>query len=1000
MPSPLEIVVTLAGASQASAGLKSVETAMGNVGAVIGAVVPALAPLAAAFAGLRQAVNAGDELADMAARLGTSVKELVVLRRALDLVGASAGALPPAISAFQRSLSGLSEDGSATGEVFGRLGLAVASLRTLPLTEQLAAVSAKMQALPSQADRVAVAMKLFGRGGTEIMPMLVDGQAIAQAAREAGGLAAVMDRNANAFGAINDKVGEIGLHWQEVNAIVAERTLPLFTAAANALNSIDPASAANGMQRGMELSVVVGGYLGIRKLGDLFSAKAKTWGETMLVSSSYGASKVQEKVATSLIGLQGSLAKILPWGLAAAVATEIGLGMYQARADEKNRLSDLRGATGEAVIARINKLKAIGSAEELEAFKAETAARLAQLAIAEKEVQTRVKHNRRTGDFYSPEDTAKLAAINQEKQGAESSLRVASDEARMAKQIAEAQAKAAAARVAQVGASRQLFEWETQLAAAQTARNQPEIDRVQRLIEEQKLKEQLKPLGAEAPALVAGRLAVEDAARSRARQEQTAALALTNQQTEAELAGNRAKQDDLKLEELAIKLRRDAQALGPAGEAEVQKQLALERQRLALESARALLAPKLTAAEAALARVEATRGTITANTLLDEATKRQRLTENTKDYLAALSAVVNLKLQEANLAKDPAELAALDAQITALNNQAGTYGKADLQPNRAERAQAGYDNRANETDHYQSAGAGMKGGAQDFVTSLGTAADNAAEAVTGTLNSALSSTSDLLYNVISGATSMKDAWGQATLAIGQSFLRMITDMVAKMIWRNTIERALTMIGVTTHVAGEGAKTAATTTGGGIRMLVWIKEALASVYKGALEAFSALASIPYVGPFLGAAAMAAAIGGGIALVAKIGHADGGLITGPGGPRDDRVPAMLSAGEYVIPAHRVAQYGPGFFDALRNGSLNLAALSANAQGALADRGSALQAASAPAAAAAASSSGGGEAPNVHVAFGAFNNQQHAKDWLSSQDGERYMVNFLKRRGYKNG
>jgi hypothetical protein len=184
------------------------------------------------------------------------------------------------------------------------------------------------------------------------------------------------------------------------------------------------------------------------------------------------------------------------------------------------------------------------------------------------------------------------------------------------------------------------------------------------------------------------------------------------------------------------------------------------------------------------------------------------------------------------------------------------------------------------------------------------------------------------------------------------------------------------------------------------MLVWIKEALASVYKGAIEAFSAMASIPYVGPFLGAAAMAAAIGGGIALVAKIGHADGGLITGPGGPRDDRVPAMLSAGEYVIPAHRVAQYGPGFFDALRNGSLNLAALSANAQGALADRGSALQAASAPAAAAAASSSGGGEAPNVHVAFGAFNNQQHAKDWLSSQDGERYMVNFLKRRGYKNG
>lgn len=44
------------------------------------------------------------------------------------------------------------------------------------------------------------------------------------------------------------------------------------------------------------------------------------------------------------------------------------------------------------------------------------------------------------------------------------------------------------------------------------------------------------------------------------------------------------------------------------------------------------------------------------------------------------------------------------------------------------------------------------------------------------------------------------------------------------------------------------------------------------------------------------------------------ADGGKVTGPGGPRDDRVPAMLSNGEYVIPAHVVRKLGTDYFDTL--------------------------------------------------------------------------------------
>src|SRR5262249_10593832 len=49
----------------------------------------------------------------------------------------------------------------------------------------------------------------------------------------------------------------------------------------------------------------------------------------------------------------------------------------------------------------------------------------------------------------------------------------------------------------------------------------------------------------------------------------------------------------------------------------------------------------------------------------------------------------------------------------------------------------------------------------------------------------------------------------------------------------------------------------------------------------------------------------------------GHADGGLIQGPGGPKDDRVPAMLSHGEYVVSAGAVKKLGVPYLDAVNRG-----------------------------------------------------------------------------------
>jgi len=126
-----------------------------------------------------------------------------------------------------------------------------------------------------------------------------------------------------------------------------------------------------------------------------------------------------------------------------------------------------------------------------------------------------------------------------------------------------------------------------------------------------------------------------------------------------------------------------------------------------------------------------------------------------------------------------------------------------------------------------------------------------------------------------------------------------------------------------HIAGEIMKTAISVVQAGIRIGVIVAESIASVVKGAVEAFSAMASIPYVGPFLGAAAMAAALAAGFSLVNGVskGFADGGYHAGPGSSRSDSIPIRVSNGEYTLSAPTVSRIGVDRLDAMNFGGAYL-------------------------------------------------------------------------------
>jgi hypothetical protein len=104
--------------------------------------------------------------------------------------------------------------------------------------------------------------------------------------------------------------------------------------------------------------------------------------------------------------------------------------------------------------------------------------------------------------------------------------------------------------------------------------------------------------------------------------------------------------------------------------------------------------------------------------------------------------------------------------------------------------------------------------------------------------------------------------------------------------------------VTAHVAGEVAKTVATGVQTALRMAMILAESVGQVIKAGVGAMSAVASIPYVGPILAIAALAAVVAAGMAAVKGIskGFATGGYTEQ--GNRGE-VAGTVHKGEWVAP-----------------------------------------------------------------------------------------------------
>jgi hypothetical protein len=342
---PVTITLLLANSGAVVNGLKTV---MGSLSALEASGVAA----ALSFEGMNKAIEEGSRLKNLSIRTGETVRELVALERAFSNAGIGAGGLPMAFSRLQLALSGINEDGNKTDEAFQKLGISAAQLMPLSGSERFQLLSDAFAKVGNAADRTALAVKLFGKNGSELIQVLGNAGAIEDARRETDGLGRAMERNHQAFSRVGDQLSLWKVRLLELETAAAEHALPKLEMLGKLYASINPA-VINGTAIGL------GGLLSAG-VASSFASKAIEGLEN--AATNPRASAAMTKIAG---GLSTALSAVVGPGLAVAVASAVGGALISAWQTWQNTISDRSLETGDRSAAISKRLRSATSKEEL-----------------------------------------------------------------------------------------------------------------------------------------------------------------------------------------------------------------------------------------------------------------------------------------------------------------------------------------------------------------------------------------------------------------------------------------------------------------------------------------------------------------------------------------------------------------------------------------------------------------------------------------------------------
>jgi len=119
----------------------------------------------------------GDNIAKMSKRTGVGVESLSALGFAAEQSGSNLETVEKAIRKMQQSILDANMGLKTTTDIFAMLGVSAATFSGLKPEEQFRLMADRISQIEDPSKRAAIAMKIFGKSGTALLPMLEKGAA-------------------------------------------------------------------------------------------------------------------------------------------------------------------------------------------------------------------------------------------------------------------------------------------------------------------------------------------------------------------------------------------------------------------------------------------------------------------------------------------------------------------------------------------------------------------------------------------------------------------------------------------------------------------------------------------------------------------------------------------------------------------------------------------------------------------------------------------------------
>lgn len=258
--------------AQFTTGMKTAQTGLQQFAGIAKAGALAIGSAMVAAGGamalaMRAVVNDADEMSKMAQKIGVPIEELSRLRYAAELSDISLENLEKSLRRLSAGMLDASEN--ATGpaaSAFAMLGISVKDAEgnirsSTSVIEDLAARFARM---PDGVEKTALAMRIFGKSGADMIPLLNSGaDGLREMYEEAEQLGIVLDRETGlAAERFNDNLTRLGKTKDGIVTKVTAGMLPAFDRLAASL--VATANDSNGLRlAGRGLGIVMNGLIAV-----------------------------------------------------------------------------------------------------------------------------------------------------------------------------------------------------------------------------------------------------------------------------------------------------------------------------------------------------------------------------------------------------------------------------------------------------------------------------------------------------------------------------------------------------------------------------------------------------------------------------------------------------------------------------------------------------------------------------------------------------------------